>query len=199
MDTLADDGWVVIDGLLPSGLPATLLDSARQAWHDGHFREAAVGHGTGKVHNPAIRGDAILWIEPDTTCPARQWFLAWADTMQRRLNEQLFLGLNNAEFHFARYPAGGGYRRHLDQHRGQPNRRISLVLYLNPEWQPADGGELVVYCPANPEREIHRVVPQAGRLALFRSDIIWHAVQPALQPRWSLTGWFRTDHQMVGL
>src|SRR3546814_5029992 len=32
-----------------------------------------------------------------------------------------------------------------------------------------------------------------GRLVVFRSDLIPHEVMPCSQPRWSLTGWFRSD------
>ncbi|RYZ69438.1 MAG: 2OG-Fe(II) oxygenase, partial [Proteobacteria bacterium] len=109
------------------------------------------------------------------------------------LNERYFLGLRREEFHFARYPVGKGYAKHLDQHRGQTERRISLVLYLNPEWSATDGGQLRLFSSEDEMQEVTMITPQWGRLVLFRSDLVPHEVLPCFQIRWSLTGWFRTD------
>src|SRR5690606_27096523 len=114
-----------------------------------------------------------------------------------QLNHDFFLGLHRAEFHFARYDSGNGYARHMDQHRGQPHRRITLILYLTPGWREGDGGELCIYEPEAPDRERQRVEPRQGRLVLFRSELFPHAVLPARKPRWSLTGWFRNDQELL--
>ena len=82
----------------------------------------------------------------------------------------------------------------MDQHRDQPHRKLSLVLYLNPQWDTAGQGELCLYDPQDGNRELARILPQPGRLVLFRSDLFPHEVLPCTQARWSLTGWFRTDH-----
>ena len=65
---------------------------------------------------------------------------------------------------------------------------ISFVLYLNADWQPGHGGELAIYPP---EGEVPLLVipPKMGRLAVFRSELIPHAVLPTAVDRYAITGW----------
>ncbi len=97
------------------------------------------------------------------------------------------------EGHLARYPVGGFYKPHLDQHHGSPTRQISIIAYLNTDWQPGDGGELRLY--TSPTEGIHGpfidFAPTAGTIIAFRSADFWHEVLPAKAPRLSLTGWLR--------
>ncbi|MCQ9617086.1 2OG-Fe(II) oxygenase [Paenalcaligenes niemegkensis] len=140
-------------------------------------------------------GDAISWLDNSDPASSASEFLEWARKLRLELNAAFYTGLKSEEFHFARYAVGQGYTTHMDQHRGNPHRRISLVLYLNRNWGPEDGGELCLYSPDDPSLEIHRILPQPGRLVLFRSDVFPHAVLPANKPRLSLSGWFRTDER----
>ena len=55
------------------------------------------------------------------------------------------------------YPGGGArYIRHCDNscHRGRGSRcngrRLTAIMYLNPDWRHTDGGELRVYEPFAP-------------------------------------------------
>src|SRR5690606_40913567 len=83
--------------------------------------------------------------------------------------------------------SGAGYSRHLDRFKDNPLRTVSVVLYLNSQWQPGDGGELRLHLP---EGSVD-VAPRAGTLAVFMSDSILHEVLPARRQRASLVGWFR--------
>jgi SM-20-related protein len=67
--------------------------------------------------------------------------------LQLYLNKQLLLGLFSFESHFSHYAPGDYYKRHKDAFKGEANRVLSLVLYLNSAWQQDDGGELVLYAP----------------------------------------------------
>ncbi|NYT45378.1 2OG-Fe(II) oxygenase [Alcaligenaceae bacterium] len=197
IDTLAQRGWVVSDELISPELHHGLLSSCRQHWDAGDFKPAAVGKGKALARHPRIRNDSIYWIEAEQAQgPVRQ-FLDWTETLRGQLNRELFAGLKSTEFHFARYPQGGAYKKHLDQHKGQAHRSISLVLYLNQTWTDDDGGQLCLYATDDNTRELARVLPQAGRLVLFRSDLVPHAVLPCSQTRWSLSGWFRTDATLL--
>ena len=190
---MAEQGFGMQDNLLPDQLIEDLYASARRCWEQGLFEQARVGHAHKAQRIATIRGDSILWLEPDTTDAAQGRFQEWAEDLRRRLNREFFLGLQRSEIHFAHYEAGQGYARHLDQHRGQPHRRITLIVYLTPDRQPDDGGELCLYHPDDPDREWLRIAPERGRVVLFRSELIPHAVLPAFRPRWSLSGWFRDD------
>ena len=190
---LAEQGFSVKDGLLPADLIEDLYEEGLHSWRSGRFKAARVGSPQRPRHLPAIRGDTIQWLDPHENGQAQDRFLGWAETLRQGLNQDLYLGLQRAEFHFARYAAGQGYAQHMDQHRGQPHRRITLILYLTPRRRAGDGGELCLYHPHEPEREWLRIEPERGRLVLFRSELLPHAVLPARKPRWSVTGWFRDD------
>lgn len=193
MQSLEEKGFTFSDNSLPEKLSAGLFSECQKAWGEGRFNEAHIGRGQEKSRVEDIRGDSILWLNPEESGPALTRFFAWAGELRQELNRRYFLGLRSEEFHFARYPAGKGYQKHIDQHRGSSQRQITLVLYLNPHWGPQDGGELCIYDPHEDTKELLRILPQGGRLVLFRSDLIPHAVLPCFQTRWSLTGWFRTD------
>src|SRR5690606_10342139 len=188
IDVLADQGWVVCDTTIDAALRHDLYMQAISAWTTDAFQPAGIGRGNRHAVNTAIRGDAICWIDPVQPSQASSRFLSWTTTLQHELNRLLFTGLNSAEFHFARYPSGQGYKKHLDQHKDQRHRKISLVLYLNPDWSEADGGELCLYAAQDENQEINRILPQPGRLVLFRSELFPHAVLPCARTRWSLTG-----------
>ncbi|WP_338156648.1 2OG-Fe(II) oxygenase [Robiginitalea aestuariiviva] len=97
------------------------------------------------------------------------------------------------EFHYALYPEGSYYRRHLDVFQNDDRRRLSLICYLNePDWTPADGGELVLYTQGEKGEKAVWVDPLPGQLVLMESHILEHEVKPTQRPRLSLTGWFKT-------
>ncbi|MDS1139561.1 2OG-Fe(II) oxygenase [Pusillimonas sp. SM2304] len=193
IDTLADQGWAVSDGIIDTSLRHGLYTECTQAWASDAFRQAGIGRLATHTLDTQIRGDAICWIEPGPADQPSSQFLQWAAELKQDLNRLLYAGLHSAEFHFARYPAGQGYKKHRDQHQGQRHRKLSLVLYLNPQWTAADQGELCLYDPQDENREVARILPQPGRLVLFRSDLFPHEVLPCTRTRWSLTGWLRTD------
>lgn len=194
---LSEQGLSIADGLLPDELIDALYHEALGAWQTGQFTAARVGHARQPQRITAIRGDTIMWLDPERHSPAQEQFLQFTETLRHALNEAFYLGLQRTEFHYARYDAGEGYARHLDQHRGQPHRRITLILYLTPDRQPDDGGELCLFKPDDPQQEWLRIAPERGRLVLFRSELIPHAVLPTRRPRWSMTGWFRNDSVLL--
>lgn len=200
--SLEDRGWAITDRFVLPSLTQALHAHAHQLWQQGFFKPASIGRRAGLVHDAEVRGDAISWLDEKTPSPATIEFLAWAHSLREELNRHFFLSLKSQEFHFARYEPGRGYARHVDQHRGTGARKVSLVLYLNEEWQADDGGELCLYAPSDAEADstnpipaepVAKILPQAGRLVLFLSDRIPHQVLPANRVRWSLTGWFRDD------
>lgn len=181
------------DDMLPAALAQGLRQEAQRRWEGGGFRPATVGPALAKRRDLDIRGDNICWLNAHDAQADIAAFHTWSARVQQSLNHEFFIGLKWLECHFARYGSGAGYTRHVDQHVASSARKISLVLYLNPEWQTGDGGELCIYDPQNTDDEIARIAPRMGRLMLFRSDLIPHAVLPCSSARWSLTGWFRSD------
>lgn len=119
--------------------------------------------------------------------------LAALTEIQQKLNRHFYLALKRYEAHFAFYPPGSGYEKHIDNHRGSGARKITFILYLNEQWQSDHGGELSIYQPNSPDHQIAKVQPQIGNFILFRSDLFPHQVEKSFQNRLSVTGWFRDD------
>ena len=190
--SLNQRGWSISDSVIPMSWHITLLLQGLQWWSDGRFSAGEIGRDANDAPRPEIRGDSICWIEPGSP-QARHPFFGWMARFREELNTRFDMGLRSQEFHFARYGSGKGYKKHIDQHRGTDYRKISIVLYLNQQWNPMNGGELCLYEPYDPEVEIRRVAPMGGRLAVFVSGMMPHAVLPCRETRWSVTGWLRTD------
>ncbi|RLU03690.1 MAG: hypothetical protein D9N11_02885 [Ketobacter sp.] len=186
MDTLAADGWCVTDQLFDPVLIAELYQEVRQR-HD--LLPAKVGRHQSHRSHADIRRDKTGWLDGETA--AQQQYLARMDTLRERMNRALYLGLQQFEAHFARFDQGDFYRTHLDALKGQRNRVVTSVTYLNSEWQAQWGGELVMYDGSG--LEVTRVLPRAGVTVLFLSEEFPHQVLPALTSRYSIAGWFRVN------
>ncbi|QXI28270.1 2OG-Fe(II) oxygenase [Pseudomonas vanderleydeniana] len=187
VDDLAERGWSQQDLFLPAALTRELAAECRKRAADGELAPAGVGRGTAQQVREGIRGDHIQWLEPGQAEPCDQ-YLALMDSLREALNRSLYLGLEDFECHFALYPAGAFYRKHLDRFRDDDRRSVSAVLYLNDEWQPQEGGQLRMYLADEVERD---VLPTGGCLVVFLSGDVPHEVLPATRERLSLTGWFR--------
>ncbi len=191
IDTLAEQGWVVCDDFLHADEVAALRDEAGRRLAAGAFHRAGVGRAESQSVRDEIRGDSVLWLDPQQPAPAEQVYWQRIEALQQALNRELFLGIREGEFHYAQYPVGAHYQRHLDRFRDDDARVISAVCYLNPDWCETDGGQLRLWLDTEGRAESIDIAPQAGRLLLFRSERFWHAVLPAQRERWSLTGWMR--------
>jgi SM-20-related protein len=194
-DALEAQGYAVVDGALAPALLETLFLHVGQMDAEA-FSRAAIGRGGQRQLNRFVRTDEICWLQPERE-PDRG-LLTWMEQLRTALNRRLFLGLFDYEAHFARYPKGAFYRRHLDAFAGDGTDRVlSTVLYLNPGWEVADGGELWLYDPAG-TRVIERVMPVYGRLLVFLSERFPHEVQPTARVRYSVAGWFRVNGSIAG-
>lgn len=187
VDDLAQRGWSRQTLFLPAELTRALAADCLRRSARGELSPAAIGRGDAQTVHEAVRGDQTQWLEPGET-QACDRYLAVMDSLRLDLNRGLFLGLEDFECHFALYPPGAFYRRHLDRFRDDDRRTVSTVLYLNEAWQPGDGGELRLFLG---ERDVLDVAPVAGSLVVFLSGEVPHEVLATQRERLSLTGWFR--------
>jgi SM-20-related protein len=187
LEELRADGVSVSDEFWPPHEVRALADCAAARRSRGEFREARIGAGASLVRRAEIRGDLTCWLGGELFS-AETKLLAALEQLRLRLNEAAYLGLVDLELHYAWYPPGGAYARHVDQPQGRGARRVSLVLYLNEHRSAADGGVLRILDDAGRSRDIE---PTGGRLVLFLSQGREHEVLPTQAPRLSLTGWFR--------
>jgi SM-20-related protein len=172
--------------LIDDALPVAEITAARALADQLRYRSAGVGRD--RVLDSRVRGDSIAWLEDTDDAPG------WAPVRQlladvrAAANEAAWLGLVDEEIQVARYADGAQYARHVDAIRGDPARALTAILYLNPGWQPEDGGELEVWV----DETSQRIAPIGGRLVVFLSARLAHAVRPALRPRYAVTAWYRT-------
>ncbi|QXH36045.1 2OG-Fe(II) oxygenase [Pseudomonas muyukensis] len=187
VDDLAARGWSQQSLFLPAELSRGLAAECRRRYAEGELNPAGVGRGAAQEIREAIRGDQIQWIDPGESDVCDR-YLGKMDGLRQAINQGLFLGLEDFECHFALYPPGAFYKRHLDRFRDDDRRMVSAVLYLNEGWQVDDGGQLRMFLAEGVE---HDVQPLAGSLVVFLSGDVPHEVLPAGRERLSLTGWFR--------
>lgn len=197
VDALVEQGWYVGRGIIDPGLCEALNNEVlHRAAYNG-LDDAGIGRGQQHLLRKDIRGDAIHWLDRESAAQRR--YLNAMRELQQALNQALFLGLFEYEAHFAHYPPGAFYQRHLDSFRGRANRVISTVGYLTPNWPSDGGGEMVIYHPDNPSQEVARVLPEAGTFACFLSETIPHEVLPTRCSRTSIAGWFRRNASLGGV
>lgn len=196
-EDLQTQGWSVIPNAVPSSL-AEQLHGQILALESAQYSPAGVGRSADFTLNPFVRRDEIRWIEGSTD--AEKAWLRWSNRLRLTLNKRLFLGLFSFESHFAHYPPGAFYRKHVDAFKGNPrkdptNRVLSVVAYFNPGWLPEDGGELAMYRETETDPFLH-VTPAFGTLVVFLSEEVPHEVRPAHRHRYSIAGWYRVNNSV---
>lgn len=192
--SIADDLRAKGYSIQPQALPGAWVDELYhtvKTMPPRQFKAAGVGRADQHLTDETIRKDQILWIEGHDGAQGN--WLHFAACLQRELNRRLLLGLFSFESHFAHYRPGAFYKTHVDSFKGQANRVLSVVLYLNPEWAATDGGEMILYSETEPAQELCRVTPLAGTLAVFLSEDFPHEVRPAKRDRFSIAGWYRVN------
>jgi len=105
-------------------------------------------------------------------------------------------------------PGGSVYPLHIDNPQGISSgdtRKLTCIIYMNPDYQYGDGGELRIFCGKQIEGEkgeVVDIIPDGGRMILFWSDEIPHEVLPTApnadisdfeSDRYALTVWIPTD------
>lgn len=181
---IADHGYAIVDNFLTGYEVDRILALDSFAKNDG-FRQAGIGKHRNHQVNEAIRGDQIQWLHYDSAPDPIRVYLDRLHALRVFLKQALFLSLVDVEVHQTIYPTGSYYKRHLDQFKKDDHRRLSVICYLNPDWSEREGGQLRIYLP----NTYADVLPLAGRLICFRSDLLEHEVLPATRPRLSITGW----------
>lgn len=194
-DSLANNSYAVIDNFLSEQEALDCLAILKSNQEKGNFKEAGIG--TLGMHqiDKSIRGDEIKWLDNNNLSPASQIYMNQVQAMMRYFNRTLFLSLKDFEGHFAHYPSGTFYKRHLDTLKLSDHRKLSFVFYLNPNWNKGDGGELLLYLNEGNQEKILTVEPILGRLVVFRSEILEHEVALAHKSRYSITGWMLDQYK----
>ena len=192
MDDLSSKDYVIIDNFfqdaLYSGIRAFFLEKLPD------FNQAGIGTSSDNQINRKVRGDFTYWLDRKRDAQL-QSFWNLVDETLHMFNRYCYLSLSGYEFHLAHYPPGGHYDKHLDQFEHRNNRMVSVVIYLNENWQKGDGGELQIF--EEGEKSV-LVEPISARCVMFKSAKVPHAVLQAHKSRFSLTGWLLYQPPTLG-
>lgn len=187
VDDIYSRGFAIIEDFLPLDDYQDLSNTAQAMHSNGLFRSAKIGPQLLAGENSDIRSDKIAWLDDASRQKAIVSYFTKIRQLALVLNQSLFLGLEHFEAHFAVYPPGSFYRKHVDQFKSNQDRLISCVYYLNHHWQPGYGGQLKLYEDNHPVLEIF---PDGNRFICFKSSLI-HEVCETKQTRYSIAGWMK--------
>ncbi|HTE24040.1 2OG-Fe(II) oxygenase [Flavitalea sp.] len=139
-------------------------------------------------HDDLFRSDIIYWLDRNHDNIHENSFFDLMDAFIIYLNETCYTGITSYEFHYTLYEKGSFYKKHIDQFQGNDSRKYSMIMYLNDEWESADGGELRIHH----EGRMEDIFPVNGKSVFFRSSELAHEVLVSNKPRMSITGWLKS-------
>jgi SM-20-related protein len=186
-EALGTCGLSVTPDFLSADEVREVREDLRSLKAHGKFKAAGVGRGSELEVHESIRQNDLCWLDRENANDCQRLIWQKLDALKLAFNRTLFLGVQSFEGHYAIYPPGGFYKRHLDSFASDPARVVSMILYLNENWEEVHGGKLRIY-----QNETHLDVrPLAGTLACFLSRDSEHEVLLNHHERLSFTGWFK--------
>jgi SM-20-related protein len=186
LDAFAANGLLIIDNFLDEQLVKNTLAEAKHWKAQEGFKDAGIGKLNKHLIKENYRSDKIKWINSADSLPATKAYLEILENLMQQISRAFFLSLKDYECMYAIYPKGSFYKKHKDQFEQQAHRIISVVLYMNENWTPEFGGQLIIY----KEEGSEVVEPIFNRLVFFKSEL-WHEVVPCNAERYSITGWMK--------
>jgi SM-20-related protein len=156
--------FVVVEGLVrAAALPAILADFPR-----------VPGAGSFPVQDLGC-GAAFAGLVADLTGPA----------LARAVAEKFAVDLDGRPTLLTARGFGDGKDGHI--HTDSPNKIITLLLYLNPAWEPREGRLRLLRGPDDLEDYVYEVAPLAGTMLAFRrSARSFHGHRPFIGERRTL-------------
>src|SRR5690606_15940723 len=124
---ILDRQFSVVDAFFSAEEVAVLRQSLLDQYEADNFKKAAIGNKTNEHILKTVRGDFIKWIDESKATEAETVFFNKINNLINYLNRTCFLGILNKEFHYALYPTGTFYKRHLDTFQNDDRRKLSFV------------------------------------------------------------------------
>jgi SM-20-related protein len=150
------------------------------------LKDAGIGNKT-SIIDKKLRGDEIFWLDKAHDDKTENKFFKLIDDFIVYLNSTCYTGITSYEFHYTMYSAGTFYKKHFDQFQNNSDRAFSMIIYLNPDWELVDGGELCLH----EHNSIQTISPNNRKCVFFKSDEMEHEVLITNEPRYSITGWLK--------
>lgn len=190
MDSYIADKVGIDRHFLNEVLAADLKKNLLALYAEQHFQAAGIGNNERLTQNNTIRSDKIYWLDRAHNNASENRFFDLMDQFVAFLNASCYTGITHYEFHYALYEKGSFYKKHLDQFKSDTSRAFSMIMYLNTDWKPADGGELCIF-HANETEQV--IAPENGKCVFFKSSELEHEVRITQEIRMSITGWLKTN------
>ena len=179
----------IAENFLSVALSGFLKENLLALHGNKQLLSAGTGNKTIILHDKLIRSDKIYWLDAVHKNPHEDNFFKLMDSFVTYLNATCYTGISGYEFHYTLYETGSYYKRHIDQFRNDDSRVYSMIMYLNPDWQLSDGGQLRIHNKGNWQS----ISPTNGKCVFFKSNELVHEVLITHQPRLSITGWLKRD------
>jgi len=203
-DHFADSGWAYQQKL---GMDKKILEQVHMDLHHVDL-DMEPGRTSGGMSGglTSFRKDQILWLNENSNgelerhdIPGLRSLHLALQEFVARFEEQLKAGPGRLSLNgkcapmLARYDPGGYYKPHVDTVNSD-GRILTVIYYLNRQWDNSNGGQLCMYpnslqtdrlLPA-PSAEIF---PEEDSIVIFRADKVLHEVRPSRARRFALTQW----------
>ncbi|KAI7848281.1 hypothetical protein BDC45DRAFT_523656 [Circinella umbellata] len=207
IEDLYGHGWATVDGLIDLKTLKGARAEAESLSKEGLFTRASdLANSDDPFRDHTARDDWITWLDPtqsDKKNPSNlQTILDFFNGPLHHDISRMIRLRGKTEYQLAQYKPENGarYERHRDAFpTDDPDdthqRRVTAIMYLNPGWTQKDGGELKIYGQSEGhgmrDAADRTVPPMLGRLVIFLSGVVDHAVLPANTERFALTAWMR--------
>ena len=205
-ESLLKKNYAVMDGLLGAQEAMNLRAEVARYYKDGLMVDGEIGQGvtasTGSVKR-AMRTDKVVWFEGSEAFvgPSMKRHITRMDIITQKVAilleaiapEQSWTGARRSKIMATVYAGSGAkYVPHYDN-PNRNGRRLTAILYLNPEWKPQHGGTMRM----KTQRTVVDVAPLLDRMLFFWSDTRCpHEVLPATGPdRYAITIWFMDEKE----
>jgi len=179
----------ISENFLSVALAAHLKENLNNIFQNDEFLHAGIGNNILAERNKLIRSDVIYWLDRKHENQYENEFFDLMDQFVSYLNRTCYTGITGYEFHYTLYLPGTFYKKHIDQFRNNGSRQYSMIMYLNADWKPSDGGELCIY----QEGIQQHISPDNGKSVFFKSADLHHEVLVTNKHRMSITGWLKVD------
>ena len=179
----------IANHFLKENLAQHLKQNLIKLYQDNLMLAAGTGNQVVVNHDKLIRSDVIYWLDRNHENTYENEFFDLMDAFVLYLNATCYTGITSYEFHYTLYEKGSFYKKHIDQFQENGSRAFSMVIYLNQNWKPIDGGELRIH-HENSQQDIS---PKNGKSVFFKSSELSHEVLVTNEPRMSITGWLKTN------
>lgn len=188
INSFIDDEVGIAEDFLSKELSFQLKANLIALYTDRKLSMAGTGNSLLVNYDQLFRSDIIYWLDRAHNNEYENQFFDLMDRFVQHLNDTCYTGIRSYEFHYTMYENGSFYKKHIDQFQNNNSRKYSMVMYLNTEWAPGDGGELSIH---HLDR-IQNIDPTNGKIVFFKSSELAHEVLLSNKPRMSITGWLKT-------